>query len=198
VRLRETRLAVVVVVDRVIYEVLYTFFVAPSTPLHSCQTLVLANVRQAPRPLHCPLTGTSSLSLLAPRRNPRGSSRGPSSPALGSLHRRLAPLRHSSLSPSLLPSRWHARESSCGTASCSGSPRSQVRGVVRCLAPHWHSSSSLSPHLMCIFSRKVMRLSIQKEERGNIWDGGGSSQCRRGLANPDRFVGWCTGNGYLI
>jgi hypothetical protein len=38
------------------------------------------------------------------------------------------------------------------------------------------------------FSRKVLCLSIQKEERGNIWDGGGSSQCRRGLANPGRFV----------
>jgi hypothetical protein len=44
----------------------------------------------------------------------------------------------------------------------------------------------------------VLLLSIRKEERGNIWDGGGSSQCRRGLANPGRFVGWCTGNGYLL
>jgi hypothetical protein len=34
----------------------------------------------------------------------------------------------------------------------------------------------------------VLCLSIRKEERGNIWDGGGSSQCRRGLANPGRFV----------
>jgi hypothetical protein len=48
------------------------------------------------------------------------------------------------------------------------------------------------------FSRKVLHLSIRKEERGNIWDGGGSSQCRRGLANTGRFVGWCAGNGYLL
>jgi hypothetical protein len=48
------------------------------------------------------------------------------------------------------------------------------------------------------FSRKVLRLSIRKEERGNnIWDGGGSSQYRRGLANPGRFVGWCTGAQWL-
>jgi hypothetical protein len=26
----------------------------------------------------------------------------------------------------------------------------------------------------------------------------GSSQCRRGLANPGRFVGWCAGNDYLL
>jgi hypothetical protein len=32
----------------------------------------------------------------------------------------------------------------------------------------------------------------------NIWDGGISSQCRRGLANPRCFVGWCAGNGYLL
>jgi hypothetical protein len=31
----------------------------------------------------------------------------------------------------------------------------------------------------------------------NIWDGG-SSQCRRGLANLRRFVGWCASNGYLV
>jgi hypothetical protein len=44
----------------------------------------------------------------------------------------------------------------------------------------------------------VLRLSFRKEERGNIWNGGSSSQCRRGLANPHRFVGWCAGNGYLL
>jgi hypothetical protein len=37
----------------------------------------------------------------------------------------------------------------------------------------------------------VLLLSIRKEERGNIWAGGGSSQCRR-------FVGWCAGNSYLL
>jgi hypothetical protein len=58
VRFRETCLAVIVDVARVRDEVLYTFFTAPSTPLLSCQTLVLANVRQAPHPLHCPLAGT--------------------------------------------------------------------------------------------------------------------------------------------
>jgi hypothetical protein len=40
-----------------------------------------------------------------------------------------------------------------------------------------------------LFSRKVLRLCIRKEERGNIWDGGGSSHCGRGLANPRCFVG---------
>jgi hypothetical protein len=50
---------------------------------------------------------------------------------------------------------------------------------------------------LCFFSRKVLRISIRKEERGNIWDGGGSSQCRRGLANPGRFVGWCAGAQWL-
>jgi hypothetical protein len=74
-----------------------------------------------------------------------------------------------------------------------------VRGVVRCLAPHRRSSSSLSPRLLCAFiPRKVLHLSIQKEERGNICDEGGSSQCRHGLANSGRFVGWCVGNGYLL
>jgi hypothetical protein len=58
VRFRETCLAVVVVVARVRDEVMYTFFAAPSTRLCSCQTIVLANVRQAPRPHRCPLAGT--------------------------------------------------------------------------------------------------------------------------------------------
>jgi hypothetical protein len=51
--------------------------------------------------------------------------------------------------------------------------------------------------LLRFFSRKVLRLSIRKEERGNIWDGGGSSQCRGGLANMSRFVGWCAGAQWL-
>jgi hypothetical protein len=66
VRFRETCFAVVVVVARVRDEVLYTFFVAPLTPLRSCQTLVLANVRQAPCPLCCPLTGTLLLAAAWP------------------------------------------------------------------------------------------------------------------------------------
>jgi hypothetical protein len=42
-----------------------------------------------------------------------------------------------------------------------------VRGVVRCLAPRRRSSSSLSPRLLCaFFPRKVLRLSIRKEEGG--------------------------------
>jgi hypothetical protein len=45
VRFRKTCLAVVVVVARIGDEILYTFFAAPSTPLHSFQTLVPANVR---------------------------------------------------------------------------------------------------------------------------------------------------------
>jgi hypothetical protein len=58
VRFREICLAVVIVIARVRDEVLYTFFATTSTPLCSCQTLVLANVRQAPLPLRCPLAGT--------------------------------------------------------------------------------------------------------------------------------------------
>jgi hypothetical protein len=38
---------------------------------------------------------------------------------------------------------------------------------------------SVSTPLLRFFSRKVLHLSIRKEERGNIWYGGGSSQCRR-------------------
>jgi hypothetical protein len=66
VRFRETCLAVVVVIARVRDEVLYTFFTAPSTPLHSCQTLVLANVRQATRPLRFPLACTLPLVVAWP------------------------------------------------------------------------------------------------------------------------------------
>jgi hypothetical protein len=89
---------------------------------------------------------------------------------LGSLHRRLAPLRRSSSSPSSPPSRRHVRGSSCCTASLFGSPRSRVRGVVRYLAPRWRSSSCLSPCLLsclhCAFFRKVLHLSIGNEEGG--------------------------------
>jgi hypothetical protein len=63
VRFREICLAIVVVVARVRDEVLYTFFATPTTPLRSCHTLVLANVRQAPCPLHCPLAGTLLLAI---------------------------------------------------------------------------------------------------------------------------------------
>jgi hypothetical protein len=66
VRFRETFLTVIVVVARVRDEVLYTLLAAPSTPLRSCQTLVLANVRQDPRPLRCPLTGTLLLAAVWP------------------------------------------------------------------------------------------------------------------------------------
>jgi hypothetical protein len=65
-RFRETCLTVVVVVARVSDEVLYTFFPAASTSLRSCQTLVLANVRQAPHPLRCPLTSTLLLATAWP------------------------------------------------------------------------------------------------------------------------------------
>jgi hypothetical protein len=41
-----------------------------------------------------------------------------------------------------------ARGSSCGAASRSASPRSRVRGVVRCSAAHRRSSSSLSPRFL--------------------------------------------------
>jgi hypothetical protein len=90
---------------------------------------------------------------------------------LSSLHRHLAPLQRSSSYPSSPSSHWHTHGSSCSTASCSGSPRSQVRGVVRYLAPCRCSSSSLSSCLLCAFLRKVLRLSIQKEEGGTEWVG---------------------------
>jgi hypothetical protein len=66
VRFRKTCLAVIVVIARVRDEVLYPFFAAPSTPLRSCQTLVLTDMRQGPRPLRCPLAGTLLLALLGP------------------------------------------------------------------------------------------------------------------------------------
>jgi hypothetical protein len=75
--------------------------------------------------------------------------------------------------------------SSCGTASRSGSPRSRVRGVVRCLAPRRCSSSSLSPRLLSrliyVFLRKVLHLSIRKEEGG-----GGIFILQNGLSMPTR------------
>jgi hypothetical protein len=43
----------------------------------------------------------------------------------------------------------------------------------------------------------MVKRETQKSTSVNIWDVG-SSQCRRGLANPRRFVGWCAGNGYLL
>jgi hypothetical protein len=53
--------------------------------------------------------------------------------------------------------------------------------VTRFLRLCLHANSTL-------FSMKLLHLSIRKEEGGNIWDGGGSSQCRRWLANPGRLV----------
>jgi hypothetical protein len=44
----------------------------------------------------------------------------------------------------------------------------------------------------------MVKCEARKSTSVNIWDEGSSSQCRRGLANPRRFVGWCTGNGYLL
>jgi hypothetical protein len=38
----------------------------------------------------------------------------------------------------------------------------------------------------------MVKCEARKSTRVNIWNGG-SSQCRRGLANPRRFVGWCAG-----
>jgi hypothetical protein len=54
---------------------------------------------------------------------------------------------------------------------------------------------SVSTPPLRFFSRKVLCLSMRKEERGNIWDVGGISQCRRGLANLGRFV-VCMKNWY--
>jgi hypothetical protein len=103
VRFRETCLVVVVVIARVRDEVLYTF-AAPSTPLRRCQTLVLANVRQAPHPLHCPLTDTLLLAaawpLIGIREDlvedprPRHWVHSTSAWPLSSAHRRLPLRRH--------------------------------------------------------------------------------------------------------
>jgi hypothetical protein len=65
-RFRETCLAVILVIARVRDEVLYTFFATPLTPLRSCKTLVLANVRQATHPLRFPLAGTLLLAAAWP------------------------------------------------------------------------------------------------------------------------------------
>jgi hypothetical protein len=46
--------------------------------------------------------------------------------------------------------------------------------------------------------RRMVKREARKSTSVNIWDGGSSSQCRRGLANPRHFVGWCAGNGYLL
>jgi hypothetical protein len=94
---------------------------------------------------------------------------------LGSLHSCLAPLQRSSSSPSSLPSNRHVRGSSCGTASHSGSPRSLVHRVVRCLAPCRCSSSSLSPcllsRLLCTFFKESVALihSIRRMGRLNVY-----------------------------
>jgi hypothetical protein len=44
----------------------------------------------------------------------------------------------------------------------------------------------------------MVKCEAQKSTSLNILDGGSSSQCRLGLANLHRIVGWCTGNGYLL
>jgi hypothetical protein len=43
----------------------------------------------------------------------------------------------------------------------------------------------------------MVKREARKSTSVNIWVGG-SCQCRRGLANLCRFVGWCAGNGYLL
>jgi hypothetical protein len=44
----------------------------------------------------------------------------------------------------------------------------------------------------------MVKREARKSTSVNIWDGGSSSQCRRGLANARRFVGWCAANGNLL
>jgi hypothetical protein len=135
---------------------------------------------------------------LAPHRNPRGSCRGPSSPALGSLHRRLVPIQCSFSSPSSPRSHRHARGSSCGTASHSGSsPQSMVRGVICYLAPCRCSSSSPrlnSPPLTLMrnvesivchaypVGKKKGRRSVAEIDEYSFCKM--DSYCRRKLANP--------------
>jgi hypothetical protein len=189
VRFRETCLVVVVVVARVRDEVLYTFFAAPSTPLRSCQTLVLANVRQATRPLRCPLAGTLLLAAAWPLVGIREDS--VEDPCLW-------PWVHSTTAWPLSGAH-HCLPLRCHLAGTRADPVATLLRVPVLLDPGcvgssaaWPSSAlilvSVSTPPLRFFSRKLLRLSIRKEERGNIWDGGGSSQCRRGLANPGRFV----------
>jgi hypothetical protein len=189
VRFRETCLAVVVFVARVRDEVLYTFFVAPSTPLRSCQALMLTNVRQATRPLRCPLAGTLLLADAWP---------------LVGIREDLVEdprLRHWVHSTTTWPLSGDHRHLTlrCHLAGTHADPVATPLRVPVLLDPGCAGSSATWPlacahHRLCLhtssalFSRKLLRLSIRKEERGNIWDGGGSSQCRRGLANPGCFV----------
>jgi hypothetical protein len=203
VRFRETCLADVVVVARVRDEILYTFFSAPSTPIRSCQTLLLANVRQAPCPLRCPLAGTLLLAAAWPLveiredlvEDPRLQHWVHSTAAwpLSGAYRRLRLHCHLvGMRADLVAAPLHfpvLHDPGCAGSSAAWPLVGAHRRV--CLHASSHASSAL-------FSGKVMRLSIRKEERGNIWGGGGSSQYRRGLANPGRFVGWCAGNGYLL
>jgi hypothetical protein len=140
-----------VVIARVRDEVLYTFFAAPTKPLCNCQTLVLANVRPAPRPLRCPLVGTLLLAAAWPL---VGSKRIQSRTLVSGIGFTPPPLVPSpvliivSLFVAISPARTRIQLRHCFAF---GSPRSRVREVVRYLAPHRHSSSSLSPRLLSHF-----------------------------------------------
>jgi hypothetical protein len=187
VRFRETCLSVVVVIARVRDEVLYTIFAAPSTPLRSCQTLVLANVRQATRPLRCPLADTllvaAAWPLVGIREDPVEDPRLRFTPP---------PLRPSpalivvSLFSAISPARARIQLRHRFAFRFSSIPGARGRLLLG-PSPALIVASVSTPPLH-FFSRKLLRLSIRKEERDRIWDGGGSSQCRRRLANPSRFV----------
>jgi hypothetical protein len=173
VRFRETCLAIVVVIARVRDEVLYTFFAAPVTPLRSLKTLVLANVRQAPRPLRCPLAGTLLLTAAWPLIRIREDLvkdphlchwvHSTATWPLSGAHRRLPLHRH--LAGMLAdPVAVMCRVLVLLDLG--------VRGVIRCLAPRRCSSSSLSPRLLsrllCAFFKESVALIHSKRRRGRL------------------------------
>jgi hypothetical protein len=163
VRFREICLVVVEVIARVRDEVLYTFFAAPSTPLRSCQTLVLTNVRQAPRLLRCPLAGMLLLSAAWPlvrvREDPVeafisgiGFTPPDPSPALIVV----------SLFAAILPARTRIKLRHCFVFQFSLIPGAQGRPLLApspALIVVSVSTPPLTPPLR-FFSRKVLGLSI--------------------------------------
>jgi hypothetical protein len=59
------------------------------------------------------------------------------------------------------------------------------------------STSPLTLTLHYFFKESVALIHLEGR-KGQYLGWRGSSQCRRVLANPRPFVGWCAGNGYLL
>jgi hypothetical protein len=175
VRFKETCLTVVVVIARVRDEVFYTFFATPSTPLRSCQTLVLTNVRLDAHPLRCSLAGTLLLVAACPLvgiqedlvEDPRLRHWVHYTAAwpLSDTHRRL-PLRCHLASTHADPVAAPLHVPVLLDPGCVGSSAAWPLASTHrrlCL----HASSHATSMLFC--SRKVLLLSIRKEERSNVW-----------------------------